>query len=280
MRCPVPAPPAGRYVSVNGPILVTGGTGTLGRPVVRRLLDDGREVRVLSRRPRPVEDRSPYDWATGDLSTGSGLDSALADTGVVIHCATSGGRRDVDGTRLLTEAARRAGVTHLVYISIVGIDRVPFGYYRAKLESERLIENSGVPWTVLRTTQFHDLIAKISQVQRRLPVTLTLAGTSFQPIEVREVADRLVELATGEPAGRVADMGGPEIRGTADLARSYLRSVGRRRPVLPLWLPGRLPKGLRQGSHLAPDRAVGRTTFDEFLSEARKREGLSAEGRA
>jgi uncharacterized protein YbjT (DUF2867 family) len=257
---------------VDGPILVAGGTGTLGRVVVRRLLDDDRPVRVLSRRPRPAGDTRPYEWATGDLRTGAGIDSAVAGTSVVIHCATTRGRGDVETTRRLIEAAKaqpgpQAERPHLVYISIVGIDRIPYFYFRAKLAAERLIEGSGLPWTVLRTTQFHDLIAMITEVQRRLPVCVSLAGTRFQPIEVREVADRLVELATGEPAGRVPDMAGPEIRTHTDLARSYLQSVGRRRRVLPLWLPGGMFRKLRQGANLAPDRAVGRITFEDFLAE-------------
>ncbi|MGP3953763.1 SDR family oxidoreductase [Streptomyces sp. 7N604] len=253
---------------MNGPILVTGGTGTLGKAVVRRLLDDGRDVRVLSRRPRPADDRSPYEWATGDMKTGAGLDAAVAGARVVIHCATTGGKGDVEATRRLIEVARRQSAPpHLLYISIVGIDRIPFFYYRAKLESERLIEQSGLPWTVLRTTQFHDLIAMITEAQRRLPVTLTISGARFQPVEVREVADQLVELATGEPAGRVPDMGGPEIRTHTDLARAYLESVGRRRRVVPLWLPGGMFTALRKGGNLAPDQAVGRGTFEEFLRE-------------
>ncbi|WP_432094220.1 SDR family oxidoreductase [Streptomyces sp. bgisy100] len=251
---------------MNGTVLVTGGTGTLGRAVVRRLLDDGRPVRVLSRRPRAEADRMPYTWATGDLRTGEGLDAALDGVTAVIHCATANGRGDVEATRLLTEAAQRAGRPHLVYISIVGIDRLPLGYYRAKLAAERLIEHSGLPWTVLRATQFHDLVARMTSAQRRLPVVLTVAGVRFQPVDVREVADRLAELAAGPAAGRVADMGGPEIRDATDLARSCLRAAGVRRRVVPLRLPGALVAGLRRGGNLVPDRAVGRITFEEFLA--------------
>ncbi|MEV6316106.1 NAD(P)H-binding protein [Streptomyces sp. NPDC051776] len=252
---------------MDGPILVTGGTGTLGRPVVRRFLDDGRTVRVLSRRPRPADDTTPYEWAMGDMRTGAGIDRAVAGADTIVHCATVGRRGDVEGTRLLVDAVRRQGGSpHLVYISIVGIDRIPYPYYRAKLETERLIEVSGLPWTVLRTTQFHDLIAMITEAQRRLPVTLSLSGVRFQPVEVREVADRLVELAAGEPAGRVPDMGGPEVRTHTDLARSCLVSLGRRRRVVPLWLPGSALNAVRRGENLTPDHAVGRGTFEDFLA--------------
>jgi uncharacterized protein YbjT (DUF2867 family) len=249
------------------PILVTGGTGTLGRLVVQRLAAQGdAQVRVLSRRPAP-DGPGPAAWATGDLRAGRGIDAAVAGTGVIVHCATGLSRGDVDAARHLIDAALRAGRPHLVYISIVGVDRIPIGYYKAKLEVERLAEESGLPWTVLRATQFHQLILRGCEMLARLGVLLVPAATSFQPIEAGEVAARLAELATGPPAGRVPDMGGPEIRDAADLARIYLTVRGRRRPVLPVRLPGGAFTGYRDGYHLAPDQATGRTTFAQFLAE-------------
>jgi uncharacterized protein YbjT (DUF2867 family) len=243
-----------------GKVLVTGGTGTLGREVVRRLVDAGREVRVLSRHPRPAP---RYESVAVDLVDGTGLNAALSGVDTVVHCASR--RHDVVAARNLIVAAERAGVGHLVYISIVGVDRVPLGYYRGKLEVERLIEQATLGWTILRSTQFHPLIARMPSMQRRSPVILALGGVSFQPIDVGEVAARLVELALGAPAGRVPDMGGPQIRTATDLTRAYLRATGRRRLVVPIRLPGAVFRGYRQGGHLAPDHAVGRTTFDEFL---------------
>ncbi|MGK5733934.1 NAD(P)H-binding protein [Streptomyces sp. URMC 124] len=251
------------------PVLVTGGTGTLGRIVVARLLAEGMSARVLSRRARPVSDQGPYEWAVGDLAKRTGLDAALAGVRAVVHCATNA-RNDVVATRRLVEAARRAGSPspHLVYISIVGIDVVPLPYYRSKREAERIIRSSGLPWTILRTTQFHDLVATLTTVQRRLPVVLTLSGTRAQPIEVAEVADRLVELVRGAPAGRVPDMAGPEVRDARDLAAATLRALGLRRRVVPLRLPGRIARTLRAGGNLAPDRAVGTVTFEQYLDSA------------
>ncbi|MEW2521892.1 SDR family oxidoreductase [Actinacidiphila alni] len=248
--------------------MVTGGTGTLGRALVDRLLAAGRPVRLLSRHPRPAADRRPYAWAVGDLRTGAGLDDALfAGVGTIVHCATTNGRGDVEATRRLTGAAVAAGGDpHLVYISIVGIDRVPLGYYRAKLAAEAVVEESGLPWTVQRTTQFHSLVARLTVAQKRLPAVLTLSGVSFQPIDVGEVADRLVELAAGEPAGHAPDLGGPQIRSAADLTRATLRAAGRRRLVVPLRLPGALMAELRAGGNLTPGRADGRITYDDYLA--------------
>ncbi|MEV6205747.1 NAD(P)H-binding protein [Kitasatospora sp. NPDC051914] len=238
-------------------ILVTGGTGTLGRPLTERLRADGHEVRVLSRHTRPY---------AVDLREGTGLAAALAGVDTVVHCASSPRGGDEQAARHLIEAARAAGVQHLVYISIVGVDRVPLAYYRTKLAVERLVEESGIGWTVLRTTQFHDLVLQLLQNSAKLPVMLLPAGVADQPVEVAEVADRLAALAAGAPAGRVPDMGGPEVRAFPDLARAYLRASGRRRPLLNVRLAGSAYAGFRAGGHLTPERAVGKGTFEQFLA--------------
>lgn len=246
-------------------ILVTGATGTLGRALVPRLAEAGYQVRSLSRRPPPAS-CPPGAWATGDLRRDAGLDQAVAGMDVIVHCASAPGGGDRTAARNLIAAARRAGAPHLVYISIVGVDRVPAGYYRAKLAVERLIEDSGLPWTILRATQFHELILRGCELLARLPVLLVPAGTSFQPVSAGEVAGRLACLAGQPPAGRAPDLGGPQVRGTRDLAHSYLRASGRHRRVVPIRLPGRAFAGYRHGGHLAPDQATGTVTFDEFLA--------------
>jgi len=240
-------------------ILVTGSTGTLGRALVPQLTAAGHEVRAFSRRPRPSS-TPPQAWATGDLRANTGLDEALAGIDVIVHCA-SAQRGDQVAAQNLIAAARRAGAPHLVYISIVGVDQVPVGYYRAKLAVERLVEDSGLPWTILRATQFHELILRGCELLARLPVLLVPAATSFQPVSSGEVATRLAGLAGQPPAGRVPDMGGPQVRTSRDL-----RASGRRRRVLPVWLPGRASAGLRRGGLLAPGHATGTMTFDEFLA--------------
>jgi uncharacterized protein YbjT (DUF2867 family) len=243
------------------PILVTGGTGTLGSLVGARLRERGHEVRVLSRHapPYPV-----------DLRDGTGLDAAVGGVDAIVHCASTPPRGGDDRAAAhLLDGARRAGVPHLVYISIVGADRLPLAYYRVKHTVERMIEEAGESapgWTTLRTTQFHDLVLRILAGTARLPVMPLPAGVSVQPIDTGEVADRLAELAVGEPAGRVEDMGGPRIRPLPELAGAYLRACGRRRPVLPVRLAGKAYAGYRAGVHLTPERAVGKVTFEEFLA--------------
>ncbi len=143
-------------------ILVTGGTGTLGGLVVARLREAGRDVRVFSRHGAAAEADAAVESVTGDLASGAGLEAAVEGSEVIVHCA---GARvgDDDTTRNLVRAASRAGARHLVYISVVGADRIPvrsridramFGYFASKLAAERVVAGSGIPWTTLRATQF------------------------------------------------------------------------------------------------------------------------------
>jgi uncharacterized protein YbjT (DUF2867 family) len=255
------------------PVLVTGGTGTLGRLVVPRLHNARYDVRVLSRRGRPDEDGIRY--RPGDLATGEGIEPAVDGVQTIVHCAGSA-KGDEVRARHLVKAAARAGVRHLVFISVVGADRIPvtsridramFGYFAAKRAAEQVIADSGLPWTTLRATQFHDLALLTIQQLAKLPVVPVPAGWRVQPVDPGEVADRLVELALDVPASLVPDLGGPRVYELAELVRGYLRARGRHRPILPLRLPGKANRAYRAGANLAPDRAVGRRTWEEFLAE-------------
>ncbi|MFG2308353.1 SDR family oxidoreductase [Streptomyces sp. NPDC048566] len=240
-------------------ILVTGGTGTLGRLVCERLREDGHTVRVLSRHTQP--------YAVDLRKGGTVLDSAVLGADAIVHCASSPRGGDERAAERLITAARRAGVPHLLYISIVGVDVVPMGYYRAKLAVERLVRESGLGWTILRATQFHDLVDQVLTGLAKPPVLLLPAGADDQPIAVAEVAARLAELAAGAPAGRVADMGGPEVRSLRSLAAAHLSATGKRRPVVGVPLFGATYRAFRDGGHLTPGQAVGRGTFEDFLKE-------------
>lgn len=252
-------------------ILVTGGTGTLGRLVVPRLRDAGHDVRVLSRGEH--EDAAGVEFMTGDLATGAGAAAALTGVETVVHLAGTA-KGDEAKMRHLARAAARAGTGHIVFISVVGADRVPivsgidramFGYLGEKAAAERVLASSGVPWTTLRATQFHDLVLLMAQQMAKMPVMPVPAGWRMQPIDAEEVAARLVELTLGTPGGRVPDMGGPRVYEMAELMRAYLEAAGKRRPVLPVRTPGKAARAYRAGANLAPDRAVGRRTWEDFL---------------
>jgi len=222
--------------------VVTGGTGSLGRHVVAAL-----------------PGARPVSRSTGtDLVRGKGLGALRAD--VVVHCATSF-RHEVAMARAVL-AARPA---HLVYISIVGCNEVPLPYYKQKHATERLIISSGVPHTILRATQFHSLLRRMFDNASKLPL-MPVPGFRFQPIDEAEVGLELAALAQAAPAGIAREMGGPEVREAIDFARVYLAATGKTRRLLPLKVPGATYRAYRAGGNLTPDRAVGKRTFEDYLT--------------
>jgi uncharacterized protein YbjT (DUF2867 family) len=246
---------------MTAPILVTGGTGTLGRLVVPRLTAAGAKVRVLSRRPRAATD---VEYVAGDLLQGD-IAAAVDGAETILHLAGDA-KHDEQTTYAVVRAAQQAGIRHLVFISVIAADRVPLGYFRAKYAAERAVERGGVPWTTLRAAQFHDFVLNAARALAKSPV-VPLPGMRLQPVEAAEVADRLVELALAEPAGMVPDLAGPEELEMKDLIRTYLHASGKRRLTFPVRLPGAAGRAYRsaQNVNLGADR--GTRTWAEFLAE-------------
>jgi uncharacterized protein YbjT (DUF2867 family) len=255
-------------------ILVTGGTGTLGRHLVPRLQATDSKIRILSR-SNNHEAGKGIEFVSGDLATGEGIEAAVQGVETIIHCAGSS-KGDEEKTRNLVRAASQAGVRHIVYISVVGADRVPvksgidramFGYFASKLASERVIIESGLPWTILRATQFHDLLFMVAQMMAKLPIVPAFAGFHYQPVDADDVAARLTQLASGKPAGLVSDLGGPRVYTMVEILRSYLRANHQHRLIIPIWQPGQAARAHRAGANLTPDHADGTRTWEDFLAE-------------
>jgi uncharacterized protein YbjT (DUF2867 family) len=208
-------------------IQLTGAGGDLGSAVLPRLVEDGHDVRPMSRRPRP-------GWVVADLAAGSGLAEAVRDVDAVVHLASSPTRTrntDVEGTRRLVAAAKAAGVRHFVYVSIIGIDRVPLPYYRMKLAAEAVIRAGGVPFTVVRAAQFPTLIDTLLRGSSKAGPVLIDTNLRFQPVAVEDVADRIASVLGSGPVNGIVEIAGPEAAALGDLARDWLRARGSRRPV-------------------------------------------------
>lgn len=253
---------------MTSPILVTGGTGTIGHLVVSRLQDAGWSVRVLSRSShRGAADGVEY--VTGDLLQDEGIEAAVDGLEIIVHLAGGqGAKGDEEATRNLVRVASRVGVGHLVYISVVGADRIPLGYFRNKLAGEHAVVDSGVPFTTLRVAQVHDLVLTVVQKMAKLPVIPVAGGLRFQPVDADEVAARLVELTLDTPAGRVRDLAGPAVYEMADLIRGYLQAHGKHRLLMPLRMPGKAGRAYRAGENLSPEGAdAGKRTWEDFLAE-------------
>ncbi|MGH3385701.1 MAG: SDR family oxidoreductase [Nocardioidaceae bacterium] len=251
-------------------VLVTGASGTLGRTVLPRLLVDGHEVVALSRRDRAAED---VTWRRADLATGAGLSDAVVGAEAVVHLASAPYKRgyttevDVHGTRRLASAAAAAGVDHLLYVSIVGIDKIPFGYYRTKLAAETIVRESGVGWSILRATQFFQLMDLALSYAAKLPVMIGDPGIAGQPVDPRDVADRIARRLSAGPSGSIEEYGGPETMGFDDGVRAWLSARGKRRPLVRVTVPGKLARAFRGGHLTTAAQPTGRITWHDWLAE-------------
>jgi len=245
------------------PILVTGGTGLLGSQVVPLLRESGRPIRVITRQSR--ESADGVEYVTGDLLKDEGLAPAVAGVDTILHLAGAS-KGDDKATENLVRAASAAGVRHIVYISVIGADRVPLGYFRSKFGAERAVSGSGIPWTTLRAAQFHDLVLTVMRSMTKMPVVPAPGGVRFQSVDSGEVAARLVELTLSAPAGLVPDLAGPKVYEMKELLRGYLTATGKHRLIMPMRFPGKAGKAYRNGDNLSLDGATGKRTWEDFLA--------------
>lgn len=240
-------------------IAVAGGTGTVGARTVEALRAAGHEPVVLTR-SRGV-----------DLVIGAGLDAALTGADAVIDTANITTLKADEATRFFTtatgnlvQAAARTGVSHVVLLSIVGIDRIPHDYYAGKLAQEAVVEASDVPWTILRATQFHEYAAMLFH-RARAGARVAPRGR-VQPIAVGEVAAHLVDLVEQAPQGRTTDLGGPREESLDDMVRRYAHAIGYRAPLPTVNVPGTRGRALRSGALLpGPEALRGEQTFTDWL---------------
>ena len=252
-------------------VLVTGGTGDLGRRVVPRLAARGHAVRVMTHSGRRV---AGADSVPADLLTGEGIEAAVAGADCIVHLASSPtantAQVDVEGTAHLTQAARAAGVGHFVYISITGVDRLPeYGYYRRKLEAEMVVQGAHLPWTIVRATQFYDFVDRLLRRSAGYPVMVVPRGFRTQPLDIGEVANRVVEVVGRGPNGMLPEMGGPEIFTATELAGPWRAANHVHRPLVAVPIPGRMARKFRAGAITCPDHRAGRITWSQWLAGAR-----------
>jgi uncharacterized protein YbjT (DUF2867 family) len=250
-------------------VLVTGAAGTLGSALVPRLVGRRHQVRVLLHHrsagfPRDVQ------VARGDVRSAADMAEAVSGVDTVIHAATSPFRRamatELEGTRAVLAAAAPARA-HVVYPSIVGVDRIGGTYYRAKWQAEQLVAAAGHS-TIQRATQLHPTLDKMLS-HRMFPVTARLA---FQPLDAGDLAERLValvEAGPAGPAGRADDLGGPEVLALRDIVAARRAATGRHTVLIPVPALGAL-RALDAGHHLCPDQAHGRITWEQWLASSRQ----------
>jgi uncharacterized protein YbjT (DUF2867 family) len=254
-------------------VAVAGGTGLLGAPLARELAARGHAVRVLSRHA-PARLPAGAEHHAIDLVSGAGLGDALAGAEVVVNASNRGptGRRAapviVAGAQRLLAAAARAGAAHHVGISIVGIDAVPISYYRAKLAQEAAVERGPVPWSIVRATQFHEVLDRGLRITARAGL---VPGLRFPlaPVDPRFVARVLADAAERGPGGRLAPVCGPQSAPLSELARDWTRVCGRHALAVTPPLPRRARRALEAGALVpGPEAVRGGPSFGDWLLAA------------
>ncbi len=243
-------------------IAIVGGTGTLGRHITSQLGARGHDVRMLS--------RSSPEYPV-DLISGDGLAPALAGCDAVVDASNASAPRRaalvlVEGSRRLLAAEQAAGVGHHVCISIVGCERVPFGYYRVKAEQEQVVEHGPVPWTIVRATQFHELAGAALAAAGRLRL-LPVPPLTLQTVAAAEVAPVVADAAASPARGHRIEVAGPQTMSARDLARTWRAATGRRALLVPIPVPGRTGRNLRAGALTSENPDVrGVQTFAGWLA--------------
>lgn len=249
-------------------IVVTGGTGTLGRNVVSQLLARNCDVHVLSSQDSPIVP-DEVKVIKGNLVTGEGLQN-LQDANVIIHCASNPKdpeSTDVAGTGNLLKVLEKAKIDHLINVSIVGADKTDYRYYKAKIAVENLVSASGIPFTTLRATQFHDLVLNmIRSFEINNGSILIPAGMRFQSIDVNEVGLRLAELIEKQPSGLLPDMGGPEVLTIEEMVKIWVDISGQQYSIRAEQIEGPRYDLFRSGVNLCSEHKYGSNTWREFLA--------------
>jgi uncharacterized protein YbjT (DUF2867 family) len=268
-------------------IVVVGGTGRSGRALCTVAAAAGHDVSALARSSSGAP--LPVPVVRGDLLSGAGLADALTGADAVVDLSDTTARSYRGASRFFTTAARRlvraaraAGVRRHVVLSVVGVDRFPSGYYRAKLDQERtgteLCRAAGLDHTVVRVTQFHEFAAMTYASGRVGPFVL-VAPLHLRPVHLHDVATHLLDVVESGERGRAADLSGPQPEDLDEMVARYAARTATRRRVLRLPLPGRLGRADR-ARVLAPESGPhGRLTFDAWLDEQTlPAHGATAEG--
>ncbi|MDI2097457.1 SDR family oxidoreductase [Ruicaihuangia caeni] len=243
-------------------VAVAGATGLVGAQVVRRLEERGARVVPMAR-------------SLGvDLMTGRGVGESLPGADALIDVSNVLTQNEAVAVerftrmaRTLVDGCRQHGVGRYVLLSIIGVDEIEFGYYKGKRAQESVIEGSGLEYSILRATQFHEFAEQMLGRMRVGPIALVPRMTSA-PVASREVADRLVELALADEVPHRLELAGPDTMTVPEMAREFCRATGRRLLRVPVPVPGPGGRRMAEGGLLPRGpHEVGVQTYREWLVE-------------
>jgi uncharacterized protein YbjT (DUF2867 family) len=262
-------------------ILVAGGDGNLGNRIVKELDSRAQTVRVMSRKTAPEDMSSTREWVQADVITGDGIETALQDVDVIVNCVSSPVQNtyetDIVGTRRILAQAKKMGVQYVVHISIIGIERIIFPYYQYKLAAELVVVESGIPYLIARSAQFHSFVDYLLSPLRDIETAEVAipVDVQFQSIDATDVAAHLAPyIIGGDMVGRLPDFGGPEVLRLRDMAAAWLEIQGIKRSIktatefendLPFF--NAFGDGFVNGYNTSPDNRVKGVTWNAYLQQ-------------
>ncbi|CAF1102218.1 unnamed protein product [Adineta steineri] len=261
-------------------ILVTGGTGVLGRALSNIFLANKTDFLITSRNQKNIinendgmNSNSKSKWLYMDLSKNKGINKVFNNNiDTILHLASmpmqniQGQPADVILTKNLLDSIPKQNIKHLIYISIVGIDKIPFTYYRGKLECERLIKASGIPYSILRATQFHGFVEDFAVKLLKFPICMVPKSIKVQPVQVEAVAMELNKILGQSPLNSTYEIGGKKIYEMKEIVDSLLNVRQEKKLMIPIPIMGKMLKAYAKGYGTCNNIALNSNTWEEYLA--------------
>ncbi|CAF4527044.1 unnamed protein product [Rotaria sp. Silwood1] len=262
-------------------VLIVGGTGPVGQTLSKLFLSSQTPFLIGSRNPISINNendnvasQSTSNWIHMDLTKNEGINKSIDDdVDTILYLASlpqattnDGQPIDITLTKNLLNSIQKKNIKHLVYLSIVGVDKMPFSYYKGKLECERLIKESGIPYTILRATQFHSLVEDFANYLLNYPMDTISKVAKIQPIQIEAVAMELAKIVKEPPLNSTYDIGGRKIYTMKEIADSLLEARPEKKPTVNMPIIDEILNGFAEGYNTCDNISLNSNTWEEYLA--------------
>ena len=261
-------------------VLIVGGTGPVGQAISKLFLSSQTPFLIGSRNSKAIKNDndnadslSTSNWIYMDLTKNEGINKSIGDdVDTILYLASlpyetiNGQPIDITLTKNLLDSIPKKNIKHFVYISIVGIEKMSFAYYKAKLECERLIKESGIPYTILRATQFHSLVEDLGNYLLNYPMDSTAKVAKIQPIQVEAVAKELAKITKEPPLNGTYNIGGRKIYTMKEIADSLWEARREKTSVPEMPIISEILNDFAEGYNTCDNISLNSNTWEEYLA--------------
>ncbi len=252
---------------MSAEILVSGASGNLGKCLTTILDREGLHYHITTRKKVQSGEKVLYL----DLQTGEGIDNGCVGKKIIFHLA-SGTKKadrstDVLSVQKLIGASLKNKVSHFIFISIVGIEKVPIKYYKFKVEAENIIKSSGVPYTILRATQFHEFIDNMISTFLKYKIGPLQMNGKNQPIETSVVAEKMFDIYKNGPINNTLEIGGPQVLDFRHLSTSWQKYTHKKKMIIPIPTVGKALSAIRTGALTCSVMNHDSCSWEDYLKQ-------------